>query len=138
MLIVTQPKLRASKQRWFTACSMNTLKRFAGIQLLVFVIIFAITFTPANFVFPLLIGVLVPCRHVLMPKYFSEFDLGMLDPLDGTPMSPAHEAQPEPTAEFGDEEIIDFERESLGRKTDDGTPIPSGVEVELPSVDVHV
>ncbi len=81
-LLVTQPKLRISTSSFFDKVPFETVRIFTYIQMGILVVIFAVTLTPAVMVFPLLIGLLVPIRSLLLPRYFEDAHLLALDPLD--------------------------------------------------------
>eukprot|EP00597_Dinobryon_sp_UTEXLB2267_P018548 CAMPEP_0201107364 /NCGR_PEP_ID=MMETSP0812-20130820/56166_1 /ASSEMBLY_ACC=CAM_ASM_000668 /TAXON_ID=98059 /ORGANISM="Dinobryon sp., Strain UTEXLB2267" /LENGTH=337 /DNA_ID=CAMNT_0047368183 /DNA_START=347 /DNA_END=1356 /DNA_ORIENTATION=+ len=51
--------------------SYKTITTFTIMQLLVCLSIFGVTFTPAVIIFPVLIGVLIPLRLFVLPKYFN-------------------------------------------------------------------
>lgn len=55
------------------------MRTFTVLQLGINWTIFGITFTPAAMVFPVLIGVLVPLRLVVLPEYLSEDSLELFD-----------------------------------------------------------
>lgn len=80
LLMVTQRKLRTSEHSFFTLCRHREIRQFTVIQIVITIIIFGITLTPAKMVFPVLIGVLVPLRLVVLPKYFKKGSLDALDP----------------------------------------------------------
>ena len=79
-LIFTEPRFRESKLPFFDTVSFDIQKQFTWIQAIIVVIIFGVTLTPAAMVFPVLIGILVPLRAFLLPKYMSSSDLEALDP----------------------------------------------------------
>jgi len=102
-LLVTQKKLRRCTDDYFVHCSLEDIQRFTGIQLVVCLCIFGITFTPARMVFPLLIGVLVPFRLFYMPKWFGPDALRYLDPLKDETMTLVHVLTEEERSEGGED-----------------------------------
>ena len=81
-LLLTQKKLRHSTSDFFEKVPFDTMKKFTYVQLCILVSIFGITLTPAAMLFPVLIGVLIPLRSVVLPKYFDSDVLMVLDPLE--------------------------------------------------------
>ena len=80
-IMVTEPRLRHSSHG-FMDINYKELQQFSVLQFCCSLAIFGITFTPAQVVFPVLIGILVPFRLVYLPKYFSQESLECLDPLN--------------------------------------------------------
>lgn len=80
-LVVMEPHLRHSHHAYFRV-PFDVLRKFTLLQAVVVVIIFGITLTPAAMVFPVLIGILIPMRHVMLPKFLLEDHLHLLDPTE--------------------------------------------------------
>uniref|UniRef100_A0A7S2UTK4 Bicarbonate transporter-like transmembrane domain-containing protein n=1 Tax=Fibrocapsa japonica TaxID=94617 RepID=A0A7S2UTK4_9STRA len=112
---VTQPDLRHSHAEYLEAVPFPEISRYTLYQFCCFVVIFAVTLTPAAMVFPVLIAVLVPLRKLVYPKIFPHLDL-----LDGEgsapdlPVSPRAQVVPQE-----DEETGNNLRASAGKKTDE-------------------
>lgn len=83
-LLITEPALRSSEHAFLDTVDFTELTKFTLMQLVICMTIFAITFTPAAMVFPVLIGVLVPFRLVTIPKFFSAECVNALDPVTHT------------------------------------------------------
>ena len=81
-LMFDEKALRHSHQPWFEPVSFDFLVKFTCIQAACCVAIFGITLTPAATVFPLLIGVLIPFRLYVLPKYLDHDVIEHLDPYD--------------------------------------------------------
>ena len=69
-LLVTEPALRVSEHAWFKMVEFEQIVKFTLLQFVILVVIYGVTLTPAAMVFPMLIGVLVPLRLLVLPKYF--------------------------------------------------------------------
>lgn len=82
VLMVTEPVLRVSAHDFFTEIPFAAIQKFSVMQLTCCLIIFGITLTPAAMIFPLLIAALVSLRLWVVPKYFNEKEVEMLDKLD--------------------------------------------------------
>lgn len=80
-LLVSEPALRASARDFFQALDFATVRTFTRAQLFAAVLIYAVTLTPAAMTFPLFIAALVYVRMKLLPRYFSDKELQLLDPL---------------------------------------------------------
>ena len=81
-LMFDEPELRHSHQPWFEPVDFDFLVKFTSVQAVWCLIIFGITLTPAATVFPLLIGVLIPFRLYVLPKYLDHDVIQHLDPYD--------------------------------------------------------
>jgi len=86
VLMVTEPILRVSPHEFFEAVEFSSIQRFTWYQLVCCVLIFGITLTPADMIFPLLIAALVAVRIYVLPKYFTEKELESLDHDDALEM----------------------------------------------------
>lgn len=126
-LICTQKKLRRCSDEFFTRCSMADIQKFTGIQLFICLFIFAITFTPADMVFPLLIGVLVPFRLFYMPQWFEAESLKYLDPLEPNLFHALSEEQ----RSEGGEDILKHihEADEILAHMQQGEPLEEGEEL---------
>eukprot|EP00919_Chromeraceae_sp_WS-2016_P008826 GHVR01020707.1.p1 GENE.GHVR01020707.1~~GHVR01020707.1.p1 ORF type:complete len:682 (+),score=175.76 GHVR01020707.1:24-2069(+) len=69
-MCVTQPSLRHSDHLYIKIVPFIQILLFTLLQLLVTIIIFGITLTPAAMVFPILIAVLIPYRQIILPRIF--------------------------------------------------------------------
>jgi hypothetical protein len=81
-LMFDEQSLRHSHQPWFEPVPFEFLVKFTTVQAVCCVVIFGITLTPAATVFPLLIGVLIPFRLYVLPKYLDPEVIEHLDPYD--------------------------------------------------------
>lgn len=81
-LLVTEPPLRKSEYSFLDNVDFAEMRKFTLMQLAICLVIFVITFTPAAMVFPVLIGILVPFRLVMLPKYFSPDAVLHMDPVE--------------------------------------------------------
>lgn len=81
-LIFDEESLRHSHQPWFEPVPFEFLVQFTTVQAVCCIIIFGITLTPAATIFPLLIGVLIPFRLYVLPKYLDAEVIEHLDPYD--------------------------------------------------------
>ena len=79
ILIITEEKLRISKNNFIKNLEFNVIKRFTLHQLIFCLIIFGITLTPISIAFPLFILMLIWYRLCVLPKYFNNFELNELD-----------------------------------------------------------
>ncbi|CAM9456900.1 unnamed protein product, partial [Ectocarpus fasciculatus] len=79
-LMFTEPRFRESKLPFFTSVPFDVQNQMTIIQAVIVVIIFGVTLTPAAMVFPVLIGILIPFRLVMLPKYMDTAHLEDLDP----------------------------------------------------------
>ena len=61
------------------ALRRSTIVRFVAIQWAFFAAIVAVSYTLAGIAFPLIIIMLVPVRHFVLPRWFTADELGMLD-----------------------------------------------------------
>jgi boron transporter len=62
-----------------TIIPFSSIVGYTAIQSVCVIAIFVIVQTPSEIIFPLLIGVLVPIRMYLLPRYFSAYELSLLD-----------------------------------------------------------
>lgn len=82
LFFMTKAQTRRLPKYFFSGIhevSFQTIKIFTIIQAILCSIIFIITFTPAEVIFPILIALLVCIRLWIFPKYFKEEDLNKLD-----------------------------------------------------------
>mmetsp|Transcript_12119 Transcript_12119/g.16919 ORF Transcript_12119/g.16919 Transcript_12119/m.16919 type:complete len:660 (+) Transcript_12119:311-2290(+) len=78
-LLVTQSELRKSDHAFLEKLTWPRLRNFTLFQALCCVIIFAITFTEAAMIFPLLIASLVILRKLAFPRFFTQEELNSVD-----------------------------------------------------------
>lgn len=94
---------------------------FVGIQIIGFGATFAITQTIAAVGFPIIILLLIPFRAFVLPKWFTQEELGLLDQPTASPFTMISVG-----GNFGESlEDLDMTGQSEGRSGDD-TVVPSG------------
>lgn len=79
-LIFTEPRFRESKLPFYELVPFDVQTQLTVIQASIVVVIFGVTLTPAAMVFPVLIGILIPFRSFLLPKYIKSEYIEALDP----------------------------------------------------------
>jgi boron transporter len=108
-----------------TIIPFNTIAAYTAVQSISVIIIFVIVQTPSEIIFPLLIGVLVPIRMYLLPRYFSEYELSVLDHnhVVDNPSAASDEDVESIDPGHGEcIEVIDDEEEGRGESTNGGGP----------------
>jgi hypothetical protein len=90
-LICTEKRLRHSQHEFFSHTSFDNVFRFTCFQMAILIVIFGITLTPAAICFPIMIGVLIPFRYYVLPRWVDREALEWLDPYSFTTESKALE-----------------------------------------------
>jgi hypothetical protein len=88
-MLCMEPRLRLQCTHRYRCASarFDALRRFTALQMVLCGVIFGITFTPAGVVFPVLIAALIAVREFLLPRWFDQDQLVLLD----SPILPAAE-----------------------------------------------
>lgn len=77
LLILSEPECRSMGE--LEGVNFSSIKSYICLQCILTVVIFAIIQSPLEIIFPILIGLLVPFRHIIATKYFSLEELSKLD-----------------------------------------------------------
>ena len=102
---------------------------FTAIQLIALAIIFGVTYTPGDIIFPILIVLLVPLRLYILPRLFSPADLALLD--EAVPR-PLHAAGPAGSSRArGADGAAGLAPSTVTQLDLDGPDDPTTLDVEL-------
>lgn len=82
-LIFTEPRLRDCAHRFYEEVPFEFISKITWLQALACGIIFGITLTPAAVIFPVLIGILIPVRLLLLPSLMDKQFVKIIDPYEG-------------------------------------------------------
>jgi hypothetical protein len=87
-LVFTEPRLRDCAHRFYEEVPFEFISKITSLQALACAIIFGVTLTPAAVIFPVLIGILIPLRLLLLPQFMEAKFVKSVDPYEGDADAP--------------------------------------------------